>query len=200
MDGSAPKVPAAKVAPESPAAIETLLNAVADLRRRVAVLEDREQIARLIGAYGPAVDSASADVVAGLWSEDGSYVFAMPDEDVLLEGRPALAGMVRGGLHQSIIRGGAGHVLTSPSIQLSGDTAVATCHSLLVRYDAGKDCYEVDRLSANRWYLRRTAEGWRVEKRVNRLLDGNAKARGLLRPDVYQEAGKNSAKRSKSGE
>lgn len=35
-------------------------------------------------------------------------------------------------------------------------------------------------VAANRWELRRTSEGWKVVRRVNRLLDADATAAALL--------------------
>lgn len=129
------------------------------------------------------MDSGSADTTADLWLADGEYAYPLSGEEVVLAGRRALVDMVNGDFHQAIITGGAGHLLTSPSIRLDGDSAVATCYSVLIRRSAATGQFEVDRLSANRWMLRRTPDGWRVQKRTNRLLDGAADARDLLRSD-----------------
>jgi len=40
--------------------------------------------------------------------------------------------------------------------------------------------WEALRASANEWHLRRTQQGWRVARRINRLLDGAPEARALL--------------------
>jgi len=159
--------------------LEALRTTVDALSRRVEELEDRLAVAGIIAAYGPAVDAGSVEATADLWLDEGTYVYPLDGEDVVLSGRSAIVDMVRGEMHQSIITGGAGHVLTSPSIRIDGDTAVATCHSLLVRRTP-EGGFAIDRLSANRWRLRRTDEGWRVEERVNRMLDGDAGARTML--------------------
>ena len=44
---------------------------LAALEDRVRLLEDHNAIMRLLYAYGPAVDSGSAETVAQLWTEDG---------------------------------------------------------------------------------------------------------------------------------
>ncbi len=160
--------------------MEHMPEVIARLIERVSELEDREQIARLISAYGPAVDAGSPEATVALWTEDGSYAYEIGGEPVVLQGRDAVAGMVAGDLHQSIIRGGAGHVLSNPFITVTGDRATATNHSMLVRHEPESGRYYVDRLTANRWLLRRTPEGWRVVERSNRLLDGDARARALL--------------------
>jgi hypothetical protein len=40
--------------------------------------------------------------------------------------------------------------------------------------------WEPYRAAANEWQLRRTPAGWRVVRRINRLLDGAAEARELI--------------------
>lgn len=159
---------------------DTVGAAVENLARRIAELEDREQIARLVSRYGPAVDAGSSTDTAALWADGGRYAYAIDGELAVLEGRESVADMVDGDLHQSIIDAGAGHVLTNPSVELDGDRAVAWNHSMLVRHDPDSGRYYVDRLAANRWLLRRTPDGWLVEERVNRLLDGSSDARELL--------------------
>ena len=61
-----------------------------------------------------------------------------------------------------------------------GDEAVAVTHSVVLRHDGAH--WIAVRVSANRWELRRTETGWRVHTRVNRLLDGDERARALLAP------------------
>ncbi len=43
------------------------------IERRLAVLEDERDIARLIASYGPLVDAGDAEGAAALWTADGSY-------------------------------------------------------------------------------------------------------------------------------
>ena len=151
---------------------------LAELRARLRELEDRAAIAQLVAEYGPAVDSGDADAAAALWTEDGSY----ETDPVPLIGSRAIAEMVDGPLHQSIIGGGAGHFLGPVTVTITGDTAVAVGYSLLVRHRAEDGTFYVYRCSANRWELIRTDSGWKVAARRNALLDGRASARDLLRP------------------
>lgn len=161
-----------------------LRDAVEGLTRRVRELEDREEIARLISGYGPSVDSGAGAHTASLWTATGTYAYELGPELRTLRGPDAVADMVLGEQHQSIIADGCGHLLTSPAIELDpdGSRAVAVGHSLLVRHDPDSGRFYIDRLAANRWLLRRTDAGWRVEERVNRLLDGDSAARELLEP------------------
>lgn len=148
------------------------------LERRLQLVEDQLAITQLVLAYGPRVDSGSADAVAGLWTEDGSYEF-QPDVPALA-GRGELAGMVRSAPHQAHLHRGCAHVLTAPHVQVDGDAAVATCYSLMHHFVPDTGIFQVSRVSSNRWDLKRTAEGWRVVTRTNRLLDGSADARDLF--------------------
>jgi hypothetical protein len=148
----------------------------AALEVRLRALEDREAIRDLIASYGPAVDSGDSDGAAALWHEDGRY-------DVggfgVSTGRGAIAALMEGETHQSLIAGGAAHVLSPLRIVLDGGRAIATGYSCVFRWTG--HAFEAHRIAANRWALSRGADGWRVDERVNRLLDGHAAARALLR-------------------
>lgn len=153
---------------------------LAALERRVAVLEDSLAITQVVLAYGPAVDSGSDQAAAALWTEDGSYAFQA--DAAALYGRAALAAMVRSGGHRAHLARGCAHILTAPHITVDGDTAVATCYSLMHHFVPETGIFQVSRVSANRWELTRTASGWQVVRRTNALLNGAAAARKLLAP------------------
>ena len=142
---------------------------------RIRALEDREAIRDLIARYGPLADAGDCAGAAALWTVDGSY-------DVggfsIYRGRQQIAALLEGEHHQALIAGGAAHLLGAPVIDLDGDRASARNHSVVFRR-AG-DGWEAHRVSANGWTLVRTPEGWRVQNRVNRLLDGDARARALI--------------------
>ncbi len=148
------------------------------LEARLRVLEDERAIMQLMAAYGPAVDSGSADAAAWLWSEDGVY-----DAQVdLFEGRKGIRRMVTGPMHQEIIQGGSAHVIGMPYIELNGDKAEATCYARLYRW-AG-DSFKVWRITANRWQFVRENDGWHVKHRLNIQLNGTPEARALLAQGV----------------
>jgi hypothetical protein len=145
------------------------------LEDRVQALEDQLAVYRLISSYGPAVDTGSSEQAASLWAEDGVYEF----DTSRLDGADAVAAMVQGDAHQSLIRQGCAHVLALPVVRVEGDRAFAAGYSRVYRH-AG-DRYEVWRVSANQWELARTAGGWRVTRRTNHQLDGSDIPRQLLR-------------------
>lgn len=143
-----------------------------ELLRRLA---DESEIVRLISAYGPAVDSGDSRRTAELWTEDGVY----DTGSNVWRGRAEIAGMVEGETHQRLIANGAAHVLGVPHVVVDGDRAVATNYSRVFRHTA--EGFETWRVAANRWDLVRTPEGWRATYRTNRLIDGSAEARDVLR-------------------
>lgn len=147
-----------------------------DLAARVDALEDRGAIVTLMTSYGPAIDAGDADAVAQVWTEDGEY-----DVDTgVMRGHDEIRAMVRGSMHQGFIQGGCAHILEPGSVEVTGDTAVATCKSLLVTADGAGGPFTVLRATANRWELVRVTGGWRCRRRIGRLLDGRPEARALL--------------------
>jgi SnoaL-like domain len=166
---------------------------LAALETRLRDLEDQVAIYQLMSAYGPLVDSGDAEATAALWVEDGVYDWGggpKPAEGTpMKEGaagaaydRAAIADMVRGPYHQQIINEGAGHVIGLPHIVIDGDTAIATSYSRLYRRDG--ENFRTWRVGANRWEFVRTPDGWRVKQRINRVLNGEAEARALLRAGI----------------
>jgi hypothetical protein len=145
------------------------------LERRVRLLEDEVAIVRLINSWGPAVDTGASETAGALFDEQGVL-----DSDLSrLEGPAAVVAMVESDGQQALIRQGCAHVQTAPLIAVEGDEATATAYSQV--YLHAEHGHEVWRVSANRWEFRRTPEGWRVTRRVNRVIDGNPAAHSILR-------------------
>ena len=151
------------------------LNPSATLEARLQTLEDREAIRALIASYGPLADAGDSAGLAALWTEDGSYgVGGMGTAS----GREAIAGLIDGPIHRALMADGCAHFLGPVAIDLDGDRASARGHSVVLRHTSSG--FEVARVSANRWDLVRTADGWRVRHRENALLDGSEGVRALL--------------------
>ena len=145
------------------------------IERRLALLEDERDIARLIASYGPLVDSGDADGAAALWAVDGSYDVG----DWLMSSRDEIAAMVRSDAHQGLIAKGCCHFFGPPVVEVDGDDAVAICEStLLVRRESGG--YAVARAGVHVLRLRRDNGAWRIVSRTARQLDGTASARDLI--------------------
>jgi hypothetical protein len=144
------------------------------LERRLARLEDEAAITRLVGCYGPLVDAADADAVAGLWAEDGGYDV----EGWEMRSRADVHAMVLSPQHQGLVERGCTHFLGPVVVTVDGDTAVAVCESVLVVHHENR--FHVARAGANRFELVRGADGWQIRHRTTRALDGDPAARELL--------------------
>jgi uncharacterized protein (TIGR02246 family) len=142
---------------------------------RLRCLEDMEAIRKLIASYGPLADIGDAQGVAALWAENGSYSVGDFGE---AQGWEQIGALILSDTHQELLTAGCGHILTAPHITLDGDSAIAINHSVVFR-KAG-DNHKAWRVSANRWELVRTDDGWRVQHRHNRPLNGDGAARALL--------------------
>ena len=69
--------------------------------------------------------------------------------------------------------GGSAHLASMPVVHVDGDRATALCHGQLLRFDREADAFRIWRATAVRLEFRRTAEGWKIYRRANRLLDGS---------------------------
>ena len=148
---------------------------IAAIERRLVMLEDERDIARLIASYGPLVDAGDADGAAALWTADGSYDVG----DWLMESSDEIAAMVRSDAHQGLIANGCCHFFGPPVVEVSGDEAVAVCEStLLVRRESGG--YAVARAGVHVLRLRRDEGRWRITSRVARQFDGTAAGPDLI--------------------
>lgn len=145
------------------------------LAERLQALEDREAIRDLIARYGPLADSGQAAAIAQLWRDDGVYAVGGMGEAV---GHAAIAALIDGSVHRALMAAGCAHLLGPLAIDLDGDCAIAWGHSVVIKANGGD--YGIYRAAANRWTLRRTPEGWRVERRDNRLIDGGDAAMALF--------------------
>lgn len=146
------------------------------LADRVQLLEDRLAILDLMAFYGPAIDAGDAEAVVKVWTEDGVY-----DVDKLtMVGHEQIIAMVGSDAHQGYIAGGCGHVLEPGYVEIDGDTAVATCKSQLILKNQDGPGFTVDRVTANRWELRKIDGQWKCTVRTSRVLDGRPEAVALL--------------------
>lgn len=149
------------------------MNELRALEDRLRRLEDERDVARIVAAYGPLVDTGNPRV-ADLWLEDGVYDV----DELLMEGAPAVAAMVRSQPHQAFVAEGCAHFQGPVDVVVRGDEASAVGYSLMLVHE--EQGFRLRRATANHWQLVRTAEGWRVARRTSRKLDGSAAAREVL--------------------
>jgi hypothetical protein len=162
--------------------LEELKAELAALKARVRTLEDQVELSQIVAAYGPSVDSGSAEATAQLWTQDGVFAVVGGEHTFSMNGRQDIMGMVDGAGHQGLIHNGCAHVLTAPLVEVNGDTAKGRSYALNIRWDPAADRFWVARVSANTWRWARTEEGWKVVERVNSNLDGAEASRKMLAP------------------
>ncbi|MCB2047945.1 MAG: nuclear transport factor 2 family protein [Novosphingobium sp.] len=146
------------------------------VEERLQELEDRDAIRQIVSAYSYSVDGCNAESVGSLYTEQG--VYAVGDMAPFV-GRAQVAAITADQGHLDLVAGGCAHISLPPYIEIDGDLAVATCHTMVARN--GDDGFWIWRLSASRLELVREADGeWRIERRENWLLDGNPDASKML--------------------
>ncbi len=138
-----------------------------ELLARLQRVEDELAIQRVVLGYGPAADAGLGDLAGSRWLEDGEYDW--DGKQTPHQGRDAVQAMLSSKAHLGLIGHGAAHVAGPVLVELDGDRATALHYSLIMRHEQGR--FYLWRVSAARWDLERTGEGWSVRRRTNRLLD-----------------------------
>lgn len=144
------------------------------LESRVRAAEDELEIIRLINTYGPLVDSGESMAAARLWVEAGIYDLG-PRPSAYDE----IAGMYEGELHLGLIGTGCSHMMVAPRVTVSGDEAEAVGYSMIVLREGGR--WFIYRSSINHWNFVRTENGWRINERFNRVVDGSEISHATMR-------------------
>jgi len=158
------------------------------IEQRLKDIEDRLEILNLIAGHPPGADSASDAYAGSYWLEDGVFDRGPPFGEQ--SGRGSGHDMAQPAF-QEAIRQGICHFTGPPYIEIDGDTAIVTSYLQILAPDpfakeftlsshgTGKG-FRVHRLTASRWDLVRTEEGWRVKRRALRPMN-TPEARELLR-------------------
>jgi ketosteroid isomerase-like protein len=162
--------------------VSTLEERLAALEIRTRALEDQIQIYQVIMSYGAAADSGSADAIAQIYTGDAEYDSGVSQ----VVGVEAIAGVLSGEQHRQMIAGGLAHLATTPVVHIDGDHAVAFFHGQVLRRGPDGANFTLWRATAVLMELARTDAGWRVTKRVNRLLDGSAVSHEHFRDGLRQ--------------
>jgi uncharacterized protein (TIGR02246 family) len=154
--------------------MSNLEETVAALARRVERLEDELAIHRVITRYGLAVDAGDAVGAADVFTPDGVY-----DTDVgRMEGRDAVATMVRSARHQEMV-GHCAHQMGPAVVTIAGPAKASAVGYSRV-YLATRAGIHVYRVSVNAWELAKADGEWRIVRRRTRVL-GHAEALDVLR-------------------
>jgi hypothetical protein len=171
----------------------------ATLEDRIRAIEDRLEIYNLIASHPPSADTAGRDHIAASWVEDG--VFDRGENLSSPRGRDIIASHVLSAGHQAAIAGGLAHFTGLPHVTIAGDTAVVISYLQILVPQAQGDAvdvpshgsgkgFRVHRMTANRWELVRTREGWKIKHRTLRQLDGTEPARTILREALTNQIGR----------
>jgi hypothetical protein len=150
-----------------------------ELEMRVRAVEDQLEIIRLLSSYGPLVDSGSSAEAVDLWVRGGGYDFGLGDgQATRVEAPQELATIYESDVHMKMVGTGVAHLTATPRITVTGDEAEAVGCSFVVLRE--NDRWYLRRSAINCWLLVRTASGWRIKERHNRLLDGSPESRQLM--------------------
>ncbi|MGE3691669.1 MAG: nuclear transport factor 2 family protein [Novosphingobium sp.] len=150
------------------------------IEERLRAAEDHLEILNLISAYGPLADSCCVDEAAGQWIEGGGYNYGTPGGGTQrLEAPEAIRNVWAQQGHIDLTRTGSAHMAATPKISVRGDAAQAVGYSLVIKREG--DRWFVWRAAINHWTLVRTPEGWRVQEKFNRTLDGSDESHEVMR-------------------
>jgi hypothetical protein len=153
---------------------------IEELDARLRAAEDQLEILRLLSRYGPLVDSGAVTQAAALWADGGGYDFTSADGGgTRVETPQGLVNVLQSRLHTDLVATGAAHLTAMPHVTLRGDTADAVGYSFVVVNEGGQ--WRLWRAAVNHWALERTAGGWRIAERFNRVLDGSPESHATMR-------------------
>jgi len=155
---------------------------LAETQKRLQIAEDQLAIIALLNSYGPLVDSGESEAAAQLWKEGGIYDVGGAGPKTAPNDLVAIYDDPNG--HQALIREGSSHLTATPRITVDGDRAEAVAYSFVIKKEG--DAWHglrwtIMRAAANHWTLIRTNEGWRIDTRTNRVLDGSSQSHEVLR-------------------
>jgi SnoaL-like domain len=74
---------------------------------------------------------------------------------------------------RDIMGNGSAHIATKPVVRIDVDKANAVCHGRLLRFGQASDFFRIWRATAVAPEIRRTEDGWKIYRRVNRLRGGS---------------------------
>jgi len=160
-----------------------------DIEQRLRAVEDRLEILNLIASHPPSADTGSDDFARAVYMPGGTIDLG---GGKTADGNEAAGAMMTAPGHRAAIAGGLAHFCGLPVIEVDGDRATVTSYLQILTPHPTAEPHEVPnhgvtkgfrihRVGANRWDLVRTPQGWRIERRTLRPLDGSEPARDLLR-------------------
>jgi hypothetical protein len=158
------------------------------LEQRLRLVEDKLAIYHLIASHPPAADTGNETYYRNAFTRDAIVDLGGGKGAT---GNDAIGAVVARPEHREAIAGGLCHFAGLPRVEIDGDTAIAVSYLQIVTPHHGAALmdvpghgatpgFRIHRVGANRWDLVRTADGWKVKRRMLRPLDGSKDARELL--------------------
>jgi len=149
------------------------------LEDRLRAVEDRLEILNLLAGSPFSSDIPSTSFWEAMYDEQAVMDRGGGLEQII--GRNAVVSILDSAEHAAAVASGMAHVAAPPHIRIDGNRAVATGYlQILVPNPLGPEVglgqylptqgLLVWRLTANRWELERTDQGWRVTKRSIRAV------------------------------
>ncbi len=180
-------------------ALQGIKASLDELNERVQTLEAELAIRNLMTRYGLAADCGEAEIAADCFAEDGLYTVAAPragrsgeHDDLVLEGRAAIADMLRSDLHQSMLPFTA-HTTGPSEFCIENDTATATATATAIGYSRiylqEEGSPRLMRLAVNRWRFIKTGGSWKIRERHSHLVGDEATA-SMLRSALMTDSPK----------
>jgi hypothetical protein len=159
---------------------------------RLRAIEDRLAIYNLIASHPPSADTASHAYIQSIFVDDAVLDLGATK---IASGSKAIAEMPQKPEHHQAIKAGLCHFAGLPHVTIDGDRAVVTSYlQILAAHPTAEEIevpahgksrgYRIHRVGANRWDLKRTAQGWKIARRTYRTLDGTDPALDILRQAV----------------
>ena len=149
------------------------------LEKRCRAAEDHLEILNLVNSYGPLVDSGMAHDAPKLWADGGGYNYGLPGGGTARLEKDQLHTMYESDGHMNLVNTGCAHLTATPRIKVEGDSARALAYSFVVLKEGER--WILWRGAINEWSLDRTSEGWRINERFNRTLDGSEESHATMR-------------------
>jgi len=167
-------------------------DAAKTIEDRIRAIEDRLEIYNLIASHPPSADTAAHDYIRSIFVEDAVLDLGGTKT---ASGAQAISQMPQRPEHDQAIKGGLAHFAGLPHVIIDGDRAVVTSYlQILAAHPTADEIevpahgasrgYRIHRVGANRWELKRTPQGWKIERRTYRTLDGTEPALDILRQAV----------------
>jgi SnoaL-like domain len=168
------------------------------LEHRLRAVEDRLEIYNLIASHPPSADTGAKAYAEAVYMEDG--VFDRGAGLSSWSGNTSIGASLESEGHQAAIAGGLAHFTGLPHVTIDGDAATVISYlQILTPNKSGEPVdvpnhgasrgYHIHRVVTNRWELKRTPSGWKIQRRTLRLVDGSEPSREILRGALGAYAG-----------